>query len=57
MTCPICGNPVPKDAPTAPFCSKRCRTIDLANWAEGKYHIPAEEPGPETDEDDEEREQ
>ncbi len=24
-----------------PFCSDRCRTIDLANWATEKYTIPA----------------
>jgi endogenous inhibitor of DNA gyrase (YacG/DUF329 family) len=22
-----------------PFCSKRCRTVDLANWAEERYVI------------------
>ena len=22
-----------------PFCSERCRTEDLARWAEGRYHI------------------
>jgi len=23
-----------------PFCSDRCRILDLANWADGKYVIP-----------------
>jgi endogenous inhibitor of DNA gyrase (YacG/DUF329 family) len=23
-----------------PFCSERCRLIDLGNWASGKYVIP-----------------
>ena len=29
MTCPTCSAPVPSDAPTRPFCSKRCRLVDL----------------------------
>jgi endogenous inhibitor of DNA gyrase (YacG/DUF329 family) len=27
-----------------PFCSDRCRAIDLGNWATGKYVIPGPEP-------------
>ncbi|MCL4812963.1 MAG: DNA gyrase inhibitor YacG [Vicinamibacteraceae bacterium] len=23
-----------------PFCSERCRLLDLAAWAEGRYRIP-----------------
>ncbi|MES2767799.1 MAG: DNA gyrase inhibitor YacG [Bdellovibrionota bacterium] len=23
-----------------PFCSERCRVIDLGDWADGKYAIP-----------------
>ncbi|MCE9592423.1 MAG: tRNA (adenosine(37)-N6)-threonylcarbamoyltransferase complex ATPase subunit type 1 TsaE [Planctomycetes bacterium] len=43
--CPICKEPVAADAPAFPFCSKRCRTIDLGKWATGDYRIsrPIEE--------------
>ncbi len=43
QTCPICSKPV--SARTAelkalfPFCSTRCRQIDLFRWCEGKYSI------------------
>ncbi len=41
MICPICKIEVALDAPEMPFCSERCRTIDLGNWAAEKYVIPA----------------
>jgi uncharacterized protein len=37
--CPICKKPVKTTEPDYPFCSERCRTIDLGNWASGKYVI------------------
>ncbi|HXQ52371.1 MAG TPA: DNA gyrase inhibitor YacG [Stellaceae bacterium] len=42
--CPICGKPA--DAKFRPFCSARCRTIDLGRWIDGRYRIPSED-GPE----------
>jgi endogenous inhibitor of DNA gyrase (YacG/DUF329 family) len=39
VRCPICKKEVPFDGPEMPFCSKRCRTMDLANWADEKYKI------------------
>ncbi len=39
MKCPICKKPVSFGEPFMPFCSERCKMIDLANWAEGKYVI------------------
>lgn len=44
--CPQCGKPVEwgPDARFRPFCSERCRTIDLAGWAEERYRIPAADP-------------
>lgn len=39
--CPICGKPATR--PHYPFCSARCRTIDLGRWLGGDYRIPAEE--------------
>lgn len=36
--CPICRTLLPGvDIPTFPFCSDRCRLLDLHNWIEGKY--------------------
>jgi len=40
MQCPICKKEVDGAVPTAPFCSERCRLIDLGNWATEKYVIP-----------------
>ena len=38
-TCPICGKPT--DVVTKPFCSSRCRNVDLNRWLKGNYAIPA----------------
>ncbi len=40
MRCPICHKPVADDDPEFPFCSQRCRVIDLGNWASGVYRVP-----------------
>ena len=37
--CPSCG--APADAKERPFCSARCADVDLGNWFQGKYAIPA----------------
>jgi len=39
MKCPICKKEVKLDDPEMPFCSERCREIDLGNWAMEKYVI------------------
>ncbi|HTX38931.1 MAG TPA: DNA gyrase inhibitor YacG [Bryobacteraceae bacterium] len=53
MKCPICKKEVALGDPDFPFCSERCRVIDLANWATGKYVIPgASQAPPEPDEDE-----
>jgi len=36
-----------------PFCSERCRLIDLGNWASEKYVIPAPLQSTPSNEDDE----
>jgi hypothetical protein len=54
--CPICGKPVAKDDPNMPFCSDRCRLIDLGNWASGKYVIPGDPAEPDFDRPSEEDE-
>lgn len=42
MKCPICKREV-EDMKYRPFCSKRCADIDLGNWFNEKYTIPAVE--------------
>ena len=48
--CPTCARPFEiaslDDLPSYPFCSKRCRLIDLGRWADGKYVLPASEAPP-----------
>jgi len=39
LKCPICKKPVKNSDPEFPFCSERCRTIDLGKWASGQYVI------------------
>jgi endogenous inhibitor of DNA gyrase (YacG/DUF329 family) len=39
VRCPICKKEVALDNPNMPFCSDRCRIIDLGNWASEKYVI------------------
>jgi endogenous inhibitor of DNA gyrase (YacG/DUF329 family) len=40
-TCPICGKPSAQA--TRPFCSPRCRDVDLNRWLSGRYVIPGRE--------------
>lgn len=39
LRCPICKQAVQSSDPDFPFCSERCRTIDLGKWASGQYVI------------------
>ena len=39
LRCPICKKAVKSTDPDYPFCSERCRTIDLGKWASGQYVI------------------
>ncbi len=36
--CPICGKPA--DPTERPFCSRRCRLVDLNRWMTGAYAVP-----------------
>ena len=43
LHCPICRRPVTWEGnPFRPFCSERCRTIDLGAWAAGWYRVPGQ---------------
>jgi endogenous inhibitor of DNA gyrase (YacG/DUF329 family) len=39
LRCPTCRKIVLFSEPEFPFCSERCRTIDLGKWASGAYVI------------------
>jgi endogenous inhibitor of DNA gyrase (YacG/DUF329 family) len=39
LRCPICKKAVKSTDADFPFCSDRCRTIDLGKWASGAYVI------------------
>jgi hypothetical protein len=39
MKCPICKKETSPDNEFYPFCSERCKLIDLGNWASEKYVI------------------
>ncbi len=39
MKCPICKKEVAFGDPFMPFCSQRCRLIDLGDWVDEKYVI------------------
>jgi len=42
--CPRCGTKTPwQDNPNKPFCSPRCKLIDLGAWANEDYKFGAED--------------
>ena len=45
IKCPECGKATEYSSENAyrPFCSERCRLIDLGEWIDGKYTINSEE--------------
>ena len=51
VACPACGKPAlfaPENR-YRPFCSERCRTIDLGGWAGESYRIPDKPPNDDSD--------
>ncbi|GAB7127456.1 hypothetical protein JCM19000A_19630 [Silvimonas sp. JCM 19000] len=48
VACPICGKQTAfaPSNPHRPFCSARCRAIDLGQWASEGYKVPATESTP-----------
>jgi len=44
ISCPRCGKPLVynkiRDVPTFPFCSRRCKLIDLGRWLDERHRIP-----------------
>ncbi len=39
FNCPICKVVTPRESEDFPFCSARCKTIDLGRWASDAYRI------------------
>jgi endogenous inhibitor of DNA gyrase (YacG/DUF329 family) len=39
LRCPICKKPAKATDTDFPFCSERCRLLDLGKWASGAYVI------------------
>ena len=59
MQCVICKREIDESDPQAkallPFCSERCKLIDLGRWLSGTYQIPVDESAreqPDGDRDD-----
>jgi len=46
VRCPACGQPAlyAAENPARPFCSARCRSIDLGAWASESYRVGTDEP-------------
>ena len=46
VPCPTCGGPSPFSPanPYRPFCSTRCKQIDLGAWASEDFAVPTEAP-------------
>ena len=46
VKCPSCGklSVWSQDNPFRPFCSERCRLIDLGDWANESHRIPSDTP-------------
>jgi hypothetical protein len=51
LRCPICRTLVLRTNEDFPFCSERCRVIDLGKWASGGYVISTKINDPEQLED------
>jgi hypothetical protein len=45
--CPVCGKPVAEAS--KPFCSERCRDVDLGRWLTGSYVIAGSDQDDEVD--------
>ncbi|MGO9013667.1 MAG: DNA gyrase inhibitor YacG [Dissulfurispiraceae bacterium] len=44
VRCPICKKKTTwEENPYKPFCSERCKMIDLGKWASDEYKVPGED--------------
>jgi len=42
IKCPTCGALASADSDAFPFCSARCRMVDLGRWLDGRYIVSRE---------------
>lgn len=42
VRCPTCRRETTLEGRWRPFCSERCKVLDLAAWADERYRIPGE---------------
>jgi endogenous inhibitor of DNA gyrase (YacG/DUF329 family) len=58
LRCPVCRGPLKprEENPAFPFCSPRCKAVDLGKWFTGTYRVPGppapEAPPPPKDDDE-----
>jgi len=45
VPCPRCGTPAPfgRENKWRPFCSERCKMIDLGDWASERFRVPTDQ--------------
>ncbi len=55
VKCPTCGKEIPwsSNQPWRPFCSERCKLIDLGEWASESHRIPGQPASPQHDDESE----
>ena len=53
VPCPRCGQPAlfAPENKWRPFCSERCKLIDLGQWASEGYRVPVEDQQPDDEEE------
>ena len=43
MLCPVCKKELRETTKATPFCSERCRNVDLGKWLNEEYRVPVTE--------------
>ena len=51
--CPICGaeSKPRSENPAFPFCTPRCKTVDLGKWLNEEYRLPVDDSSDEEESD------
>ena len=51
--CPTCNKEIPQENPYRPFCSERCKLVDLGKWVSEEYRVPGSTVSKESTDDEE----